>query len=158
MRRTAAGLMATVGLLLAACAAPAVTPSPSHHLDPVAEEVKAELRRDLAMSFEPAGPHHILGKAPNGVQLDLVGVPTQEVVLSIPADEPRRVAELASPYLPYLQRLLVTPITVGPELLLRSLAGWDGSTPLKAARVVGGISAEVSSGGKPPYVVLAVHR
>jgi len=161
MHRTAAGFGLTLALLLGACGAPAASSSPSaraDHLDPVAEMVKAELSRDLAMSFEPAGPHHTLGKAPNGVQLDLVGVPTEEVVLSIPAGEPGRVAGLASPYLPYLQRLLVTPITVGPELLLRSLAGWDGSTPLKAARVVGGIGAEVSSGGKPPYVVLAVHR
>lgn len=110
------------------------------------------------MKFESAGPHHTLGKAPNGVQLDLVGVPTEEVVLSVPASEAGRVEELASPYLPYLGRLLVTSSVVGPELLLESLATWDGTTPLNATRVVGGISAQVTSGGEPPYVVLVVHR
>lgn len=161
MQRTAAFSLVALALITSACGGPTVSASAADHvghLDPAGDAAQTELTQHLAMTFAPAGPHHTLGKAPNGVQLDLVGVPTEEVVLSVPASEPGRIEELASPYLPYLQRLLVTSSTVGPELLLESLATWDGATPLKATRVGGGISAQITSGGEPPYVVLAVHR
>ena len=104
------------------------------------------------------GPHHELGKAQNGVQLDLVGVPPEQVILSVPSDEPGRVEELAAPYLPYLPRLLNAQRSIGGDLLNESLAAWDGKATLDKQRSAEGITARLTSTDDPAYVVLDVHR
>lgn len=100
-----------VALLLTACAAtPSPTPAASAHAqhDPQIERVKSALGDAFDMTFEPAGPHHEVGRAPDAVELDLVGVPIEEVVLSIPRNEP----ELGIGYLPHLRELLRGPAPV----------------------------------------------
>jgi hypothetical protein len=97
-----------VALLLTACAAtPSPSPAASAHAqhDPQIERAKAALGDAFDMTFEPAGPHHEIGRAPDAVELDLVGVPIEEVVLSIPRNEPERGIR----YLPHLRELLRGP-------------------------------------------------
>jgi hypothetical protein len=153
----------TLALLLAACTpATSLFPSPTSHeghaADPATDAIKAELTEHFGMTFASAGPHHTLGKAGNGVQLDLVAVPPSQVILSVPSDEPGRVEELAAPYLPYLARLLNTQRTIGADLLNESLAAWDGSAILDKQRSADGVTAHLTSTREPAYVVLDVHR
>ncbi|HEX6139982.1 MAG TPA: hypothetical protein VF013_05885 [Candidatus Limnocylindria bacterium] len=97
-----------LAVLLAACspATPTSSAIASHHADPQAERVKSALADEFGMAFEPAGPHHELGKADDGVQLDLVGVPVEEVVLSLPADDREVAVATGLAYLPHLRDLL----------------------------------------------------
>jgi hypothetical protein len=153
--------LAVVLSLLVACQTaptPTGTPHLGHEADPATDAIKAELTQRLGMTFSSAGPHHQLGRSGNGVQLDLVGVPPQQVILSVPAGEPGRIAALASPYLPYLPRLLATQRNIGADLLNESLLSWDGRTVLDKQRSADGISAHLTSTTDPAYVVLDVHR
>ncbi len=153
--------MLTGALLLAACAPTSPAPASSHAdhgADPTTDAIKAQLAERFGMTFASAGPHHELGTASNGVQLDLVGVPPQEVVLSVRSDEPGRVEEVAAPYLAYLPRLLNTSRSIGADLLNESLATWDGKAILDKQRSAEGITAHLSSTADPAYVVLDVHR
>ena len=146
----------------AACGAPGASAPASDHAghvpDPATESIKAELGEKFGMSFASAGPHHELGTATNGVQLDLVGVPPEQIVLSVPADEPGRVEELAAPYLPYLPRLLNAQRSIGADLLNEALAAWDGEETLDKERSADGITAHLTSTHDPAYVVLDVHH
>jgi hypothetical protein len=150
--------------ILTACSAPTTERSaaPSTHeghaADPATDAIKAELGERFGMTFASAGPHHELGKAQNGVQLDLVGVPPEQVILSVPSDEPGRVEQLAAPYLPYLPRLLNEPRSIGADLLNESLATWDGAQLLDKQRSADGITARLTSTNDPAYIVLDVHR
>ena len=160
MRRPrAASATLLLALLAAGCGPPAqsATPVASRHTDPTTERVKAELTSAFNMSFEPAGPHHELGKAPDGVQLDLVGVPPEELVLSLPAGE--RAAAVASglAYLPHLRDLLHGADPV-----------WDWTAAMLACRREAGASCdnERSQGNltarfpddDPDYIVLVITR
>ncbi|HET6381146.1 MAG TPA: hypothetical protein VFH63_08990 [candidate division Zixibacteria bacterium] len=95
-----------VALLLAGCAATPTVPAASHvgH-DPQADRVKAALAGAFGMTFESAGPHHELGRTDDGVQLDLVGAPVEQVVLSLPEGS----VEAGAAYLPHLRDLLHGP-------------------------------------------------
>ncbi len=172
--RLALAIALTVALVVAlagcmpAASAPAAAPvqastsTDAHagHADPAAEAIKAELTQRFGMTFASAGPHHVLGKAPNGVQLDLVGIPVVQVVLSLPGNDPAAVSGAAEPYLPYLPRLLGTsgPQSIGRDLLLESLASWSAGTSLDRQRSAEGTVARVTYTPDPPYVVLSVHR
>ena len=152
----------TTAFLLAACAPGTSSTTPASHdghaADPTTDAIKAELTEQFGMTFASAGPHHELGTASNGVQLDLVAVPPSQVILSVPSDEPGRVEELAAPYLPYLPRLLNTERSIGADLLNESLATWDGTTLLDKQRSAEGVTAHLTSTRDPAYVVLDVHR
>jgi hypothetical protein len=172
--RIAQQLAFLLALLLVGCSAPTTQPAatpPSasdehaNHQDPVAADVRAELTQRFGMTFASAGPHHLLGTAPDGVQLDLVGIPVVQVVLSLPGHDTAAVREAAEPYLPYLSRLLGVGSggvgeqqSIGRDLLLESLASWNASAPLDRQRSDGGLTARVTSSSDPPYVVLSVHR
>jgi hypothetical protein len=172
--RIAPQLAFLLALLLVGCSAPTTQPAatlPSasdehaNHQDPVAADVRAELTQRFGMTFASAGPHHLLGTAPDGVQLDLVGIPVVHVVLSLPGHDTAAVRDAAEPYLPYLSRLLGVGSggvgeqqSIGRDLLLESLASWNASAPLDRQRSDGGLTARVTSSDDPPYVVLSVHR
>jgi hypothetical protein len=172
--RNAPQLVFLLAVLLVGCSAPTTQPAatpPSasdehaNHQDPVAADVRAELTERFGMTFASAGPHHLVGTAPDGVQLDLVGIPVVQVVLSLPGHDTAAVRDAAEPYLPYLSRLLGVGSggvgeqqSIGRDLLLESLASWDASTPLDRQRSDGGLTARVTSSDDPPYVVLSVHR
>lgn len=172
--RIAPQLAFLLALLLVGCSAPTTQPAatlPSasdehaNHQDPVAADVRAELTQRFGMTFASAGPHHLLGTAPDGVQLDLVGIPVVQVVLSLPGHDTAAVREAAEPYLPYVSRLLGVGSggvgeqqSIGRDLLLESLASWNASAPLDRQRSDGGLTARVTSSDDPAYVVLSVHR
>ena len=106
-------LTALLALAIVGCAAPAASLAPpgSNHdeHDPTTERVKEALADAFEMTFEPAGPHHELGKAPDDVQLDLVGVPVEEVVLSLPSRDRSAAVATGLAYLPHLRDLLHGP-------------------------------------------------
>jgi hypothetical protein len=145
-----------LALLLTACTAtPSPSPSASGHAqhDPQLERVKAALGVAFDMTFEPAGPHHEIGRAPDAVELDLVGVPVEEVVLSVPRNEP----ELGIRYLPHLREVLRGPAP---------LWAWmeDGLTCRRDERAA--CQPEISQGnltarftvGDRTYIVLVISR
>ena len=159
MKRAARLALLATTLLTACTTSPApASQHAGHAADPVTAAIKGELTERLGMTFASAGPHHELGTASNGVQLDLVGVPPEQVVLSVPAGEPGRVEELAAPYLPYLARLLNEQRGIGADLLNESLATWDGSAILDKQRTAEGFTARLTSTRDPAYIVLDVHR
>jgi hypothetical protein len=106
-------LIGVLALAVSACAAPATSlaPSASDHgeHDPAAERVKEALADEFGMTFEPAGPHHELGMAPDGVELDLVGVPVEETILSLPSRDRSAAVVSGLAYLPHLRGLLHGP-------------------------------------------------
>ena len=106
-------LAAPLAAWLAGCTSSSL-PSASSALDHTAHEaqigsVKADLAARFDMTFEPAGPHHEIGKAPDGVQLDLVGIPPEELVLSLPSEDRDEAADAGLAYLPSLRALLPGP-------------------------------------------------
>lgn len=139
---------------------PAAADPHAGHSDPLADAARQQLTQQLGMTFEAAGPHHTLGKAPNGVQLDLVGVPVVQVVLSVPGHDPATVKQDAEPYLDYLPRLLGESAgqSIGRDLLLESMTTWDGATELHKRRSADGFEARLTSTSDPAYVVLSVAR
>jgi hypothetical protein len=162
-----------LALLLVACnatAPSAAAPTPqattnaddphAGHSDPVADRVREELTQKFGMTFESAGPHHTLGETADGVQLDLVGVPVVQVVLSVPGHDPATVKETADWYLDYLPRLLGESAeqSIGRDLLLESMTAWDGSAELDKRRSADGFEARLTSTSDPAYVVLSVAR
>jgi hypothetical protein len=100
-------------LTIAGCATPAssLPPPASDHAahDAAAERVKEALADAFEMTFEPAGPHHELGTAPDDVELDLVGVPVEEIILSLPSRDRSLAVATGLAYLPHLRDLLHGP-------------------------------------------------
>lgn len=134
---------------------PTLTPAPPSHPahDPVADRVVAELEAELGMSFEPAGPHHRLGRGPDGVELDLVGVPVEQVILSLPADDP----EAGHAYLPHLRDLLHGPSRVYDWVAAMLACRTDAERACDSEFEQGNLEARFSDGG-PDYVVLTLTR
>jgi hypothetical protein len=142
-------------IVLAACSFnPEPTPTPGHAAhDPQTERVIGALTAELGMAFEPAGPHHLLGTAPDGTELDLVGVPAQQVILSLPAD--RTEAGLA--YLPHIRDLLHGPDRVYDWVAAMLACRADADRACEERFAQGNVEARFSEGG-PDYVVVTVTR
>ena len=106
-------LIGVLALSIAGCASPAssLTPPATDHAahDAAAERLKDALADAFDMTFEPAGPHHELGTAPDDVELDLVGVPVEEVILSLPSRDRSAAVASGLAYLPHLRDLLHGP-------------------------------------------------
>ncbi|MEO7332548.1 MAG: hypothetical protein ABIZ71_01255 [Gemmatimonadales bacterium] len=148
--------------ILAACAGPVPTPVPSasasapaHSQDQLSESVKSELTDAFGMTFAPAGPHHQIGRAPDGVELDLVGTPVEEVVLSLPSADVTAAIAAGHAYLPYLRELLGGPTSAWEltDRILDCLAmpGADCVASFKR----GHLSVRFTDGG-PDYIVLVI--
>ncbi|MEO8510909.1 MAG: hypothetical protein ABI534_06665 [Chloroflexota bacterium] len=154
--------LVAVGILLTACAStPAATPRPSASADhaahdPALDALKAELEA-FGLTFEPAGPHHVLGAGASGIEVDLVGIPLEEAVLSIPAAEPDAVRESAEPYLEPIERVLEAPAALD-GWLGEQLAAWNGTSELHAEDTFGDLRARLRSTADPAYVVLTLTR
>lgn len=150
-------------MLLAGCTGtPGATPTPlasSGHAthDPALAALEAELA-GLGLAFAPAGPHHILGTGDDGVEVDLVGIPLEEAVLSVPAGEPDAVRELMEPYLAPIERALGGAPAAFDGWLGEQLAVWDGRAALRADDMFGDLHARLRSTSDPPYVVLTLSR
>lgn len=141
--------------LLVGCAfGPSPTPTPGHGVhDPQTERVVAALGTELGMTFEPAGPHHRLGRAPDGTELDLVGVPVEQVVLSVPAASPAD----GQAYLSHIRDLLHGPDRVYDWVAAMLACRSDADRACEDAIAQGSLEARFSDGGTD-YVVVTVAR
>jgi hypothetical protein len=142
-------------IVLAACSfEPAPTPTSGHagH-DPQTERVIGALNAELDMTFEPAGPHHRLGTAPDGTELDLVGVPVEQVILSVPAGR----TETGLAYLSHVRDLLHGPNRVYDWVAAMLACRADAERACEERFAQGNVEARFSDGG-PDYVVVTVTR
>lgn len=145
-----------IGAAILASCAPAATPTvtPDVHAghDQQTVRVMSALEAE-GLTFEPAGPHHTLGRGQGGVELDLIGVPVEEVILSLPADD----VQAGLDYLPHLRDLLHGPDPVydwvAAMLACRSEAGRTCAERFEQ----GNLAARFSDGG-PDFVVLTLSR
>lgn len=144
-----------LALALGGCALGSTpTPTPGHGAhDPQAERVIAALDAELGMTFEPAGPHHRLGRAPDGTELDLVGAPVEQVILSVPSSGP----EAGQAYLPHIRDLLHGPDRVYDWVAAMLACRTDPARTCEAAFEQGNLSARFSDGG-PDFVVVTLAR
>jgi hypothetical protein len=154
-------LVGALLLTLAGCAAPSVslTPTSSDHAahDPLAEEVKAALTDAFAMSFESAGPHHELGTDPDGVQLDLVGIPVEEVVLSLPSEARSAAVGRGLAYLPHLRRLLEGPDATWDWVAEAFACREEVDANCEVSTSQGNLTARFTDGGQD-FLVLVITR
>ncbi len=150
--RASAWALALVPALLAGCGSPAPPVASTHaDHDPQADRVRAALEAELGMTFEPAGPHHVLGTAPDGVELDLVGVPVEAVVLSVPVGDP----EAGLDYLPHVRDLLHGPDPVYDWVAAMLACRTDTARECETSREQGSLRAEFTSEG-PDFVVVSM--
>lgn len=145
-------------LALVACApAPTlVLPSGSAPHDPQLNRVRTALEAE-GLVFEPAGPHHVVGTDGDGNQVDLVGVPVEQVVITVAASDAASALVAARRYLPFAR-----------DLLHGSPRIWDWAAEAFACRAAGepgcdtrlahdGLSAVFTDDG-PAYWVVAISR
>jgi hypothetical protein len=135
-----------------------VVPSGSAHAahDPQLERVRAALEAD-GFAFVPAGPHHVVGTDANSTQVDLVGVPVEQVVITVDASDGAKALVAARRALTHARDLLHGPRRV-----------WDWADEAFACRASGepgcdtrfeqgGLSATFTDDG-PDYWVAAISR
>ena len=135
-----------------------VVPSGSGHAphDPQLDRARAALESD-GFAFEPAGPHHVVGTDGNGNQVDLVGVPVEQVVITVAAGDHDAALVAARRLLRHARDLLHGPRRV-----------WDWADEAFACRAAaedacvdrlaqGGLAATFTDDG-PAYWVLAIAR
>jgi hypothetical protein len=131
--------------------------SPPHEAhDPQLDRVRAELESE-GVVFETAGPHHVVGTDADGNQFDLVGVPVEQVVITVDATDPAEALVAARRYLPHARGVLHGPRRV-----------WDWADEAFACRAAGeagcdtrfeqgALSATFTDDG-PEFWVLAISR
>lgn len=109
------------------------------------------------MTFASSGPHHVTGTDADGNQLDFVGVPVEQVVLTFPAGDRQAARDAATTYLPYARDLLPgpTPVWRWVEDQVACLA--DGRTDCDTAFEQGQLEASLTDTG-PEFWVVAVSR
>jgi hypothetical protein len=154
-------LISILALAISGCAAPAASQAPpaSDHgeQDAQAERVKEALADEFGMSFEPAGPHHELGTSADDVELDLVGVPVEEVVLSVPSRDRSAAVEAGLAYLPHLRDLLHGPDPVWDWVAEALACREDADSSCNVSMSQGNLSARFTDGGSD-YIVLVITR
>jgi hypothetical protein len=154
-------LIVVLALSVGACAAPATSLAPpaSDHgeHDPAAERVKEALGDEFGMTFEPAGPHHEQGTAADDVELDLVGVPVEEVVLSLPSRDHSAAAATGLAYLPHLRDLLHGPDPVWDWIAEELACREDAEADCNVSTTQGNLTARFTDQDKD-YIVLVIRR
>ena len=155
--------MALVALLLTACGpaptvvltSPATTEHGAAH-DPQLDRARADLEAS-GMTFASSGPHHVTGTDADGNQLDFVGVPVEQVVLTFPAADREAARDAATTYLPYARDLLPgpTPVWRWVEDQVACLA--EGRTDCDTGFEQGQLEASLTDTG-PDFWVVAVSR
>jgi hypothetical protein len=154
-------LTGLLALALVACAAPAASlaPAASDHgeHDAAAERLKEALADAFEMTFEPAGPHHELGTAPDDVELDLVGVPVEEVILSLPSRDRSAAVATGLAYLPHLRDLLHGPGPVWDWAAEALACREDADASCNASTSQGNLAARFTEQDKD-YIVLVITR
>ncbi len=150
-------------LVLVACSpAPAlVLPSgaaTSHEArDPALARAEATLTDEHGVTFVPAGPHHVVGTDPAGNQLDFVGVPVEEVVLTLDATDSATALTAADAYLPIARDLLGGPASVWSWVRDGLACRAESRTDCAAATAQGSLTARFTDDG-PDFWVVAISR
>lgn len=146
-----------------ACAAPVDSPSESsapstalHSHDPLAESVKADLADAFGMTFAPAGPHHEIGRAADGVELDLVGVPVEQIVLSLPTADRDAALAAGRAYLPHLRELLGGPTSAWDWISDQLTCRADASATCEQRLTRAHLSARFTADGGEDFIVLVI--
>lgn len=135
-----------------------VVPSESGHAahDPQLDRVRAQLEAE-GLVFEAAGPHHEVGTDATGNQLDLVGVPVEQVVITVAAADPAEALVAARRYLPYARDLLHGPRRVWDWADEAFSCRASGAAGCDTRVAQGALSATFTDDG-PDYWVLAISR
>lgn len=150
-----------LALALAACTPAPTLVAPSGSAPPEAHDaqldrVRAALEAE-GLAFEAAGPHHVVGTDAAGNQVDLIGVPVEQVVITVDAGDADAALVAARRYLPHARDLLHGPRRVwdwADEALACRAAGEAGCDTRIAQ---GGLTATFTDDG-PAYWVLAISR
>ena len=148
-------------LLLTACGpAPTVvltSPATADHAahDPQLDRTVAALEGDHGMTFASSGPHHVTGTDPDGNQLDFVGVPVEQVVLTVRADD--AALEASETYLPFARDLLHGPGPVWSWLEDAFACRAAGESGCDTVYEQGPLTARFTDEG-PEYWVVAISR
>jgi hypothetical protein len=125
--------------------------------DPALARAEATLAADHGMTFTAAGPHHVVGTDPAGNQLDLVGVPVEEVVLTLDASAPDAALAVADAYLPIARDLLHGPQPVWTWVEDGLACRAAGTVTCEASTSEGNLSARFTDDG-PAFWVVAISR
>lgn len=146
--------------VLAACDPTAAPPSPGHTAhqtpDPQLARVESVLSERFGMRFRDAGPHHRLGRAER-TEVDLVGSPIEQVVVSVPYDETRDPSETLVAYVAVIGEALEVDEALS-AWVVETLGGWGRVAPLEAETQIDEWSVRMASEEDPPYVVLVMGR
>lgn len=146
--------------VLAACDPAAASPSPGHTThqtaDPQLARVESVLTERFGMRFTDAGPHHRLGRA-DGTEVDLVGSPIEQVVVSVPYDETRDPSDTLVAYVVVIGEALEVDEALS-AWVAETLGGWGRVAPLEAETRIDEWSVRMTSEENPPYVVLVMGR
>jgi hypothetical protein len=152
-----------IALVLVACSPAPILVLPSgaatsHEAhDPALARAEEALTDARGMTFAAAGPHHVVGTDRAGNQLDFIGVPVEEVVVTLGAADATAALTIADAYLPIARDLLGGPgslwswVRDGLACRAASRGGCE------AATAEGGLSARFTDDG-PEYWVVAVSR
>jgi hypothetical protein len=130
----------------------ASSPTIFHSAAAVATAV--QLTAATGMAFGSAGPHHVIGRAPDGVELDIVGSPVVQLVLSVPAPPGADPGPIAARYLAGVAGFAGIDPTALIAWVESATADWSRSTDLLATATVGGWRAELRTIGDPRYLRL----
>lgn len=135
----------------------AASPSPTLFHDTALAAVSAQLQAERGMRFAVAGPHHVVGTTPDGVELDLVGAdPVAQVVLSVPLDNAGAAERTARAYLPYVADATGLPEVPFAAAVTDALRGWAGGVGLRKHATVDGRAVRVETSGPPAYLLVVV--
>ena len=152
-----------IALVLVACgpAPTLVLPSgaaTSHAArEPALARAESTLAAAHGMTFAPAGPHHVVGTDRAGNQVDFIGVPVEEIVVTIGATDATTALTLADAYLPVARDLLGGTGSlwswVRAELACRAASRGGCEEAIAQA----GLSARFTDDG-PDFWVVAISR
>jgi hypothetical protein len=108
------------------------------------------------MAFRTAGPQHVVGRAPDGSELDVVGLPAVDVVLSVPAPLGGDPGPVAARYLGGVAGFAGIDPTALIAWVESVTNDWDRANDLLATATVGGWGAELRTIGAPRYLRLTL--
>jgi hypothetical protein len=152
--------MLALVLVLAGCGPVPVMVVPSGSAraahDPQLDRARAALEAD-GFAFEPAGPHHVVGTDAGGNQVDLVGIPVEQVVITVDASDEAAGLVAARRLLPHARDLLHGPRRIWDWADAAFACRAAGARDCEERVAQGGLSATFTDDG-PEFWVVAISR
>lgn len=151
----ALSLAALVGCIGAPASTSTTSPGAGHAVhDPALDALVTALAAE-GLAWEDAGPHHLLGIGADDVEVDLVGVPLEQAVVSVPTEGRGDETDLLRRYLPPVGAALGAS-READAWIESQLRGWDGRSPLRADARFGDAEVHLRSTERPAYVVVTI--